>query len=252
MCLLTFNWLAHPEYRLILVGNRDEVFDRPSKPIHQWDSGFFGGKDLKSGGAWMGISPEGRFAAITNYRDFYNLKENPVSRGFLVKNFLEGSMSPFDYLTEISTKMDKYDGFNLLVADTEKMYYLSNYGEDIIEIEPGLHTLSNELLNSDWPKEQLAQEDLQELILLDKLHPTEMLDILKSEEIIPDEKLPDTGVTLIQERALSAQFVRLEDYYGTVNTTAILWGHDGSGLISEKFYVGKEEAENNTITFRTK
>jgi uncharacterized protein with NRDE domain len=251
MCLISFNWLNHSEYKLILVGNRDELFDRPSLPIHKWDSGIYGGKDLKGGGTWMGFHPSGRFAGITNYRDHGNLKENPVSRGHLVKDFLEGTDGPLEYMEKIYDKMHLYDGFNLLVADSDNMYYLSNYGDGIIEIEPGLHTLSNELLNSEWPKERMAEEELRDLILLDKLDTRSLLSIMKSEEILPDELLPSTGVTLSQERALSAQFVRLEDYYGTVNTTALLWTHDGRVVMKERFYDEKDEAEENIILFST-
>jgi uncharacterized protein with NRDE domain len=249
MCLMTFNWLNHPEYKLILVANRDEFFDRPSAPIQYWESGFYAGKDLRGGGTWMGIHPDGKFAAITNYRDIKNIKEGATTRGNLVKDFLEGNDDPYTYLERIKEGMNEYDGFNLIVSQDDQMFYLSNYGKDIIEISPGMHSLSNILINSEWPKEKMAFQQLEDKINSSQLDPDDLLRLLKSEEILPDHLLPNTGATLAQERALSAQFVRLADYYGTVNTTAVLWSHDGKVVLKERSYFYKEEAEDNLILF---
>lgn len=250
MCLMTFNWLNHPDYKLVLVANRDEFFDRPSAPIHKWGSGFYAGKDLRGGGTWMGVNPDGKFAAITNYRDIQNIRHDATTRGNLVKDFLEGNEDPFTYLNRVKLNMHDYDGFNLLVAQDDQMFYLSNYGNEITEVKPGLHTLSNILMNSDWPKEKLAMDQLQKSIRSKKLYPDDLLGLLKNEDILTDALLPKTGATLVQERALSAQFVRLSDYYGTVNTTAILWGHDGRVIMKERTYYYKEEAEDNLILFK--
>jgi len=246
---MTFNWLNHPEYKLILVANRDEFFDRPSAPIQYWESGFYAGKDLRGGGTWMGINPDGKFAAITNYRDIKNIRHDATTRGNLVKDFLEGNEDPYSYLVRVKSKMQDYDGFNLLVAHDSQMFYLSNYGQKIVEVKPGYHTLSNILMNSQWPKEKLALSQLKEKTKLSTVSHDDLLGLLKSEEILPDHLLPNTGATLAQERALSAQFVRLADYYGTVNTTALLWAHDGKVIMKERTYYYKEEAEDNLILF---
>lgn len=250
MCLITFNWLDHSQYKLIIVTNRDEFFDRPSAPLHMWDSGFYGGKDLRGGGTWMGMHPNGRFAAVTNYRDLYNLKKDPITRGHLVKDFLEGNEDPLTYLLNLKSHMHKYDGFNLLVAHEDKMFYLSNYGDGIIEISPGIHTLSNILIDSDWAKEQLAYRQLKESISQDRLQPDDLLGLLKDSETLPDELLPNTGATLVQERALSSQFVVLGDYYGTVNSSAILWSHDGKVVFKERTYSYLEPSEDNLVLFK--
>jgi len=249
MCLMTFNWLNHPDYKLILVANRDEFFDRPTAPIHHWDSGFYAGKDLRGGGTWMGIHPDGKFAAITNYRDIQNIRHDATTRGNLVKDFLEGNEDPFTYLQRVKPNMQDYDGFNLLVAQDDQMYYLSNYGKKIVEVKPGLHTLSNILMNSEWSKEKLAKDQLKDNIKSNRIGPDDLIALLKSEVILPDHLLPNTGATLVQERALSAQFVRLADYYGTVNTSALLWGHDGKVIMKERTYYYKEEAEDNLLLF---
>ena len=72
MCLLAFNWNNHPEYRMILVANRDEFFERPTESLHLWDEGFYAGKDLRAGGTWLGIHPNG-VCCLTNAEERKNI-----------------------------------------------------------------------------------------------------------------------------------------------------------------------------------
>ncbi|MCH7408754.1 NRDE family protein [Belliella sp. DSM 111904] len=236
MCLITFNWKNHPKYKLILVANRDEFFQRPSAPLHKWESGFYAGKDLKAGGTWMGVHPNGRFAALTNYRDLKNLKKNPKTRGNLVKDFLEGGSSPFDFLKRVALEKDDYEGFNLLVGEGDSVFYFSNYKEGIEEIEPGTYGLSNALLDTPWTKLTLAKSKLRQSIANDMLDPVQLMQVVHSKKMDPEELLPDTGATLYQEKHLSAQFIKIDDYYGTVNTTVLLWGNDGKIEVFERTF----------------
>lgn len=69
MCVLTLAWDIHPEWLLVAAGNRDEAHARPSAPLARWGdgSGVIGGRDLQSGGMWLGVSePHPRFAVVTN------------------------------------------------------------------------------------------------------------------------------------------------------------------------------------------
>ena len=86
MCLLSFRWLDHPTYALILAGNRDEAYQRPTEPAQFWDEdpNLLAGRDLKAGGTWMGITRTGRWAVITNVRDLSRQRPNAPSRGQLV------------------------------------------------------------------------------------------------------------------------------------------------------------------------
>ncbi|PSQ85273.1 MAG: hypothetical protein BRD40_00475, partial [Bacteroidetes bacterium QS_1_65_9] len=72
MCLILFSYDKHPAYRLVLAANRDEFYDRPTAPAHFWKKGggILAGRDEKAGGTWMGLTRAGRWAAVTNYRDF--------------------------------------------------------------------------------------------------------------------------------------------------------------------------------------
>lgn len=241
MCLIAFNWQNHPVYKMVLVANRDEYYRRPSSPLHLWEEGFYAGKDLKGGGTWMGMHPNGRFAALTNYRDMSNEKERTSSRGELVVDFLKGEMSPVDYLGDLLHRKEQYNGFSLLVSDGAKMHFLSNYQEEIQEVDPGFYGFSNALLNTPWPKVQEAKSNL-----TNYLDDTQILEIeslvglLQSTMTAPVEMLPNTGLNPTMEKSMSAQFIVLADY-GTVNTTAVLWKHNGEVQISEVRFIPNSE-----------
>ncbi|UZD21116.1 NRDE family protein [Algoriphagus halophytocola] len=231
MCLVAFSWKTHPDYPLVISANRDEFFSRQSQPLHLWESGFYGGKDLLSGGTWMGYHPNGRWSLLTNYRDFNKPINAKISRGKLVQSWLEGHISPAEYLSSIQENQEQYDGFNLLVSDGERLFYLSNYAPDILEVPPGIYGLSNGLLNEPWPKSELAKSQLEEVM---KAEPgtSDLLHILKSTQTYPEEELPDTGVPIEMEKALSAQLIRMGGNYGTVSASAVV--QHTSGLVQMK------------------
>ena len=39
MCVVALAWRVHPDWPLILVGNRDEFHERPSAALAAWDDG---------------------------------------------------------------------------------------------------------------------------------------------------------------------------------------------------------------------
>jgi uncharacterized protein with NRDE domain len=231
MCLVAIAWQAHPDFPLLISANRDEFFDRPTQNLHQWESGIYAGKDLRSGGTWMGFHPNGRWALLTNYRDFSSILKPTISRGKLVQNWLENQITPEEYLTEIEKTLENYDGFNLLVSDGKSLWYLSNYGKGVEEIRSGIHGISNGLLNDPWPKTELAKGQMKKIL---EGIPTEnkLLDILKSTETYSLEDLPKTGVLPEMEIGLSAQLIRLNDTYGTVSATAVI--QNSGGLVRMK------------------
>lgn len=251
MCLIAFNWDNHPTYKMVLVANRDEFFERPSLPLQRWDSGIYAGKDLSAGGTWMGIHPNGRFATLTNFRDLEKPRKNPKTRGILVKDYLEGNMDPLEYLVLIQKEKEEYEGFNLIVGNPEKLYYLCNYAEDIQEVGPGLHGLSNALLNTPWEKVKMAKSGLLEKIETQELNLEKLIPTLHSRQTEPDHLLPDTGLSVREEKQLSAQFINVGDYYGTINSTVILWKHTGEVEMMERTFhqVGKRFTDSK-VGFR--
>lgn len=250
MCLIAFNWYQHPKYKLILVANRDEYYDRPTTSLHQWESGIIAGRDLKAGGTWMGFHPEGKFAALTNVRDMENDCKSALSRGDLVKDFLTGELDPYQYLKRVKKKQSEYNGFNIMVAEGAEMYVFSNYGQGITQVTPGLHGVSNALMDTPWPKVQTAKADLGGLLEKPSLAPDHLLDLLQSRTLAEMDQLPKTGLKPHLEQAVSAQFIAVEGYYGTVNTTAVLWQHDGKVFMTEKRT--SPEPETTSIEFKVK
>ena len=91
MCLIVFAWQPESPTVLRLAANRDEFYARPSAALGEWPDapGVFGGRDLQAGGTWLGVTAEGRFAALTNIRD-PRLKAGPRSRGALTTEYLLG------------------------------------------------------------------------------------------------------------------------------------------------------------------
>lgn len=235
MCLVAFSWKNHSEYPLIISANRDEFFDRPTQSLHQWDSGIIAGKDLQGGGTWMGFHPDGKWALLTNYRDFNRPQRGEISRGKLVQDFLENEATPKAYLGEIFKNKNRYEGFNLLVSDGEKLFYFSNHMVDIVEVQPGIHGLSNGLINDPWPKVELAKAQLSGLIS-GEIAEEKLLSILKSTLNHPIENLPKTGATEPLEIGLSAQLIRLPPNYGTVSASGVIVNRQGKTTITERTF----------------
>ena len=162
MCLILFAWQAHPDYPLVVAANRDEWRERPAAPATWWDDApdILAGRDLEAGGTWLGVTRSGRFAAITNFRDPADRRSTAPSRGQLVADFLRGDDSPRNYLEALSPKAARYNGFNLLLADEKSMCYFGSREGEIIDVPPGIHGLSNHLLDEPWPKVEKAKSAL--------------------------------------------------------------------------------------------
>jgi uncharacterized protein with NRDE domain len=129
MCLILFAYRQHADYPLILIANRDEYYARPTRNAHWWDDKpMLAGRDLEAGGTWLGISREGRFAAVTNVREPGGMKPGKKSRGELTVDFLAGATPAESYLQELTTRDGDYAGFNLLLGDSRGFWFYSNSG----------------------------------------------------------------------------------------------------------------------------
>jgi uncharacterized protein with NRDE domain len=104
MCLFLFAYNTHPEYRLILAANRDEFHARPTQAALWWNDtpDIFAGRDLEKTGTWMGVTRDGKFSALTNFRDPAQRKSNAPSRGLLVSDYFRGELSPAAYLAQLT------------------------------------------------------------------------------------------------------------------------------------------------------
>ncbi len=242
MCLILFAWKMHDNYPLILAANRDEFYERPSAPAAFWADApdLLAGRDLKAGGTWLGITRSGRLAAITNYRDPASLKTEAPSRGHLVSDYLRSRESPEEYLQRLAPRAGRYNGFSLLVGDRSELLFYSNRGE-AIRPAPGIHGMSNHLLDTPWPKVNRGKQALEQLLAGDhNPSPEALLDLLASRSRPPDDRLPDTGVGLEWERVLSPLFIE-SPAYGTRCSTVLLIDRRGMVTFVERVFNGGSE-----------
>ncbi|HEV7822192.1 MAG TPA: NRDE family protein [Burkholderiales bacterium] len=251
MCLILFAQGVHPDYPLVLAANRDESYARPTAPASFWTDhpSIYAGRDLQQGGTWLGITREGRFAAVTNYRGSAGA-DSMRSRGELVLDYLSGQESPADYLDHISRAADTYNGFNLLFGSPAGLHFFSNRGTRSGIIEPGVHGLSNHLLDTAWPKVEHGKTRLAEFMkrraqdLIDGL-----FDVLAERTLAADGELPETGVGLARERVLSPAFI-LSPGYGTRSSTVLLVDNKQQvTFVERRFGEGGEYSGATTATF---
>ena len=121
MCTLVV--IQQPDRPFLLLSNRDEYLDRPSAPLDYWpDAPILAGRDLRSGGAWLGFGRQQRWAVLTNIPG--PPPPQPPSRGTLVRDYLTGSLTPQQYAQTI--ERERYAGFNLLLGVPDQLCYLSS------------------------------------------------------------------------------------------------------------------------------
>lgn len=221
MCLIALAYRVHPRYPLVVMANRDEFLHRPTAAAHFWEDApqLFAGRDLQAGGTWMGISRHGRFAALTNHRDLRIPATEGPSRGLLVRQALE----EFTVLGDTAC----YPGFNLLHGGVMDLRYHSNISGLEVPLGEGVHCLSNALLNTPWPKVQRATRALEQALEGPEAELTgRLFAALADQTPALEEELPNTGLPLEQERALSPIFIRTPGY-GTRASTVVLVDRDG-------------------------
>ncbi|MCF8080124.1 MAG: NRDE family protein [Desulfobacterales bacterium] len=251
MCLLLFSYRRHPRYRLLAAANRDEFYERPTAPAAFWPEqpDVLAGRDLRSGGTWMGITRTGRFAALTNYRDpALHLSDAP-SRGGLVSGFLTGDCPARRYMETVAAGADRYNGFNLLAADAEGLYYFGNRGNGTARLSPGIYGLSNHLLDTPWPKVAEAKEALfAQFTGEEPFDPESVFAVLADRSRPPDHRLPDTGMGIEWERILSSRFITSETY-GTRSSTVLSVEKNGTIRLLERTFTNGRKGQTRSFSF---
>jgi uncharacterized protein with NRDE domain len=250
VCLIAFAWRSQPRYRLVLAANRDEYFGRPAAQAGFWDDhpNVLAGRDLEAGGTWLGITLDGRFAALTNYRNPADKKTGAPSRGALVADFLTGKAKSQEYVQLVEKRAADYNGFSLLVGDIGSMFFFSNRGERAARVAPGVHGLSNHLLDTPWPKVERAKAGL--AALLDGPFDSQAaFGLLNDTGRAAGSELPSTGVSLELEERLSAIRILAVGGYGTRCSTALCLGEDGRIEFHERSYT-EDGGVSGTVGYR--
>ncbi len=249
MCLLLFGVKASKSFPIILAANRDEFYQRPTAAMDFWpeNPSILAGRDLVCGGTWFGVNTRGRFAALTNYRDPAISSEAP-SRGDIIVDFLESKGSIPDFLGALKTKSSCYNGFNLLLGDGRTLYWFSNHNQIISPVPPGIHGLSNHLMDTPWPKVVAGKTALAKAIDTDNLNPSALFKLLSDSSIPGDSMLPNTGVGLEWERILSPLFIKSPSY-GTRSSIIMGITPRGEFKVTERTYFPDENTPHRDRYF---
>jgi uncharacterized protein with NRDE domain len=228
VCLVVIAWRMHPRFPLVLAGNRDEFHARPAAPAGWWPEapGLLAGRDLEAGGTWLGVTREGRFGVVTNYREG-SPGRGELSRGLLLTDWLTGSPRAEDFAARLRSEEQRYAGFNLLYGDPHSLAYHTNREAVGGPLEPGIHGVSNALLDTPWPKLVRTRARLADLIDGDRLETDALLDILADTEPAGAEEAADDALDPAIRRILSAPFI-LSPAYGTRCSTVVLLRADGT------------------------
>ncbi|MFT5888797.1 MAG: hypothetical protein ACI9BO_001620 [Zhongshania sp.] len=231
MCLILLSWLEQNEFPLIVAANRDEFFKRPTLAADFWPDQpqILAGRDLEYGGSWLGISRNGRFAAVTNLRNGDGSGE--LSRGNLVKDFLLSKVSSVDFLSELEATKFDYRPFNFLACDGEQLAYSNNTDLGWHTLEKGHYAIGNIPLSQSHPKTQLGIDDLKRTLAnaADYQHLLAMLG---------DRQISDAGNDALLQ-ALSSRFVSMPGY-GTRSSSIVMCRQNGGWDFWEQLYACKD------------
>ncbi len=267
MCLLVLAWQAHAHYRLVVAANRDEYHERPAAPLAKWPppAQLLAGRDLRAQGTWLGIDRQRRFGVVTNFRELQRRRAGAPSRGDLIPSYLDahaGASADADggarsrpgaaaFFAALAARAHEYSGFNLLLTDEDSLWYGSNRATPFARpLPPGVYGLSNELLDTPWPKLQRVRAGFEAWLHAPQAAAPQELFALLGDRTPAQEALPEGGLPREWQRALSAPFV-LHPTYGTRCSTVLLLEPDGALYLAERRFDSRGESAGES-EFRLK
>lgn len=163
VCLIVIAVRASDRWPIVIAANRDELYDRPARPLHAWDDdpNIIGGRDLRAGGSWLAVTRDGRFAAVTNIRG-NDGPANPRTRGGLVGDFVRSRIAPLAYAE--SVRPEEYAGFHLIAGDRGQAAHVASDVPARL-LDDGIFAVSNAPAAVDWPKIVIAREAMSQALL---------------------------------------------------------------------------------------
>jgi uncharacterized protein with NRDE domain len=233
MCVLAMAWRAHPRWRLVVAGNRDELHARPAEPLARWpeDRSLLAGRDLLSGGTWLGVSEQGRFAVVTNLRGFGGPRPEAPSRGLLLKDLLLGN-GPF--ADPDDPALAAFSPFNLIQVQGGEAAFWTNQPAPVRRrLEAGIYGLSNGRLDEPWPKTVRLKAIMEGWLSADATSPAALLDGLQEDRLTGPADLPVEPSDVPLEPRVSPIFIR-NPVYGTRCGTVVAIDAEGQGIIIER------------------
>ncbi|KAL7207102.1 hypothetical protein ACSBR2_019740 [Camellia fascicularis] len=269
MCIAVFIWQDHPLYPFILLLNRDEYHNRPTKPLAWWEveggggsccCDIVGGRDGLAGGTWLASNRDGRVAFLTNVREVESIPQ-AKSRGHLPVRFLESKKHPSEFAEELVKEADQYNGFNLIIADlcSKTMVYITNRPKQdkvsAIQVSPGIHVLSNARLDSPWPKAERLRHSFKDQLAIygdGEVCVKEMVEKLMRDTVKDDKSMLPHIYPVEREYQMSSIFVEEETplgCYGTRSTSALSVKASGEVNFHET-YLEKEFWKEKYVTYQ--
>ena len=232
MCILSLSLDVGPRWAVVLAANRDERHSRASAPLAAWadDPDILAGRDLVSGGAWLGVSSRA-LAAVTNLRGVAPPDPAAPSRGRLVSDALKGIRTDDDPAL--------FNPFNLVTVEAGGgARILTNRPVLTVALTSGVHGLSNGPVGETAPKIADLNGALTQWLSDQAEDLGPLFTALRSERAaLPGA--PGAGV-----------FVRHPDY-GTRCSTVVAVDRTGAGLIEERrFDADGRPAGETRLAFR--
>ena len=244
MCLVAFAIDQSRRFPLVIASNRDEFFKRPSARLAWWtptpgEPAVLSGRDLESGGTWLGLTAQGRLALLTNVRGGAPHDPQAPSRGSIALDWLSGREATGDFW--MRTAMSGHNGFNLIAADfvRSECFWASNAQASPQRLGSGLYGLSNGALDTPWRKvtalKARVAESMDAATSVDELA-AKLFAALADRSVADDAELPQTGIALALERELSPAFIRTPDEaYGTRCSTLVITERSGRYPVTHVF-----------------
>lgn len=244
MCLAVIAIDAHPRFPLVVAANRDEFFARAAAGLAWWtpDRGaapILSGQDLQGGGTWLGLSPSGRIALLTNVRRPGSKNDAAPSRGAIVPLWLRGDLDAHGFWTQLAQA--GHNPFNVVAGDLARggWFWGASGAAAVRRLDGGVFGLSNAALDTPWPKvtalKARTRVALSNAQSADDLA-QRLFAALADGNVVPDDALPSTGIPLDWERALSPAFIRMaERGYGTRCSTLVVTERSAAGVATHVY-----------------
>ena len=254
MCLIVLSIKPNDSYKLVLTSNRDEFYERPTENMHWWNSSpkILAGRDKDFDGTWMALNEKGKFAAVTNVREFTSLSTKKKSmkelssRGDLVRGFVESDFSSMEYFESIDGL--NYQGFNLVLFDGNEALICSNRGLEKKLIKGEIYAIGNIPLDQNSEKIQSAKFDFQE-VLSSKVSSKNLFNLMQMPKNKPLE-FSEAFTRNNHGKEFPYRFIET-DIYGTRSTTSIIIDKDNCAEIEENSF-SKEHKEVVSKKFKLK
>lgn len=240
MCLILLSWQKDPDQPLTVAANRDEFFQRPTLAADFWPEHpqILAGRDLEFGGSWLGVSRNGRFAAVTNLREVASSGNR--SRGNLVKDFLLSSQTSRQFADDLESQKNQFRPFNFIASDGDTLFYTNNTQAGWQVLSPGNHAIGNIPLSDENDKTRKGRADMNSAMAGNASH-EKLLNMLRDETPTMDT---DSEIN----RALSCRFISVEGY-GTRSSSIVSANKNGRWDFWEKHYASSESQEETLQHF---